>query len=262
MDKQQLAFVKYSGNGNDFIILDHPQIRLTPQLVQRLCDRHFGIGADGVLSLTSVPGYAAEMRIFNASGSEAEMCGNGLRCLVTYLDEKAQVKLNKYQIKTMYNVYTVLRKDSTFAIEMSGIKDLGVFDLSVFKEFEKSFFVNSGVPHLVFLGKEIKSLNIKKIAPQYRYHSMFSAGTNVDLVEVVDAASQTAYVRTYERGIEHETYSCGTGLTASGLALAHWFGWKGDIHLQNLGGKQTVQIGENILFWGEVVRCFKGEFEI
>lgn len=262
MEKTLLPFAKYSGNGNDFVIISEPRVMLTPELVKRLCDRHFGVGADGVLTLTAAENFDGEMRIFNADGGEAEMCGNGLRCLVTYLDDEAKYKKNTYRIKTMNNSYIVLRQRNTFAIEMSEIKDKNAHDLSHFDEFEKMFFINTGVPHLVFLTKYVKAIDIKATAPKYRFNSMFPGGTNVSFVEVSDPIQQTAYVRTYERGVEDETYSCGTGLTACGLALSHWFGWRGDIKLSTLGGDQTIQMGSKVFYSGEVTRCFKGEVSV
>lgn len=262
MNKTNLKFVKYSGNGNDFVILDCPPVPVTSELVGLICDRHFGIGADGVLTLTTRDGYDGEMRIFNADGGEAEMCGNGLRCLVTYIDDMATEKKSSYQIKTMNGSYTVVRIGNSFAIEMSEIKDRNLHDISCFNGFLNGFFINTGVPHLVFQAMDIKSIDIKNIAPQYRFHKMFPGGTNVNFVEILDYSRQSAYVRTFERGVEDETYSCGTGLTAAGLALSHWFGWKEDIRLSTKGGQQIVNIGEKVLYWGEVFRCFKGEITI
>ncbi len=97
MKGKSLKFSKYSGNGNDFIILDRPESSLNPELMARLCDRNFGVGANGILVLNSYPEHDGEMRIFNADGGEAEMCGNGLRCLATYIDDKALIKKNSYQ---------------------------------------------------------------------------------------------------------------------------------------------------------------------
>ncbi|MES2528131.1 MAG: diaminopimelate epimerase [Bdellovibrionota bacterium] len=252
-------FVKYSGNGNDFIIFEeNPSLKLTEDSVKRICNRHFGVGADGVLLLGVENGVDGTMRIFNADGGEAEMCGNGLRCLATYLDAKSAAAKNAYTIKTMNNTYEVMKRNGQFAILMSDIKDKNAADLSAFNDFEKKFFINTGVPHLVFLGKEIKSIDIKKTAPQYRFHPVFPRGTNVSFVEVLPG-QQSAYVRTFERGVEDETHSCGTGLTATGLALADWLGWSGDIHLKTLGGNQTVSVDKEVYYSGEVFFCFSGE---
>lgn len=254
----KLSFAKYSGNGNDFIILDHTDF-LSPEKVQRLCHRQLGIGADGIVTISPSTKADAKMRIFNADGGEAEMCGNGLRCLVTYLDDMAKDKKDSYTIETMNALYKVNRKGPAFAIEMSEIKDKNIYDLSVFKDFSQSFYINTGVPHLVFLTNEAAKVDIKKQGAFYRYHSLFPKGTNVTFVEVLDRDSQSAYARTYERGVEDETFSCGTGLTATALALNHWFGWKGDVHLKTKGGNQVVSISAKILYSGEVIRAFQGE---
>ncbi|HXH30877.1 MAG TPA: diaminopimelate epimerase [Bacteriovoracaceae bacterium] len=258
--KQTLNFTKYSGNGNDFVILNNPQIHLEPKLVTEICDRHFGIGADGVLVLSQEDGVDGRMKIFNADGAEAEMCANGLRCLVTYLDEMAGIRKESYVIKTMNSTYRVAKIDGAFAIEMSELRDKNLYDLSTFHEFDRSFFINTGVPHLVFLSTDVKALDLKTVAPKYRRHSFFPNGTNVNFVQIDSTEPQTAYVRTFERGVEDETYSCGTGLTATAMALNFWYGWSGKVRLKNLGGVQTVEIGDKILYSGEVKFCFSGEY--
>lgn len=257
----KLPFKKYSGNGNDFIILDHPEVTLTQSQIENMCDRHFGIGADGILVLTSEANHDGRMRIFNADGGEAEMCGNGLRCLVTYLDDKNPGGKDLYKIKTMNGSYEVIRKSGAFAVEMSEIKDKNLYDLSQFNDYKRAFFVNTGVPHLIFEVHEAKRIDIKSRAPQYRFHKMFPNGTNVSFLQVLEG-EQMAYVRTYERGVEDETFSCGTGLTACGLALNHWYKWQDAITLQTLGGTQHIFIGDKILYSGEVKFCFQGEFSL
>ena len=259
--KNKIKFHKYSGNGNDFVILDQVTGEVTPDLIKKICDRHFGVGADGVLLVTTCEGFDARMQIFNADGGEAEMCGNGIRCLVTYLDNANSSARDVYRIKTMNGSYEVVKRDGAFAIEMSEIKDKNIYDLSVFNEFSRSFYVNTGVPHLVFLVPEAKRIEIKSRAPQYRYHKTFPKGTNVSFVEVLEGF-QTAYVRTYERGVEDETFSCGTGLTACALALNFWHKWDQNITLKTLGGTQKVFIGEKVFYSGEVTFCFQGEFSL
>lgn len=255
-------FVKYSGNGNDFLIFDEAHSsRLTPEKIVKLCDRHFGVGADGILICGKATGVDGTMRIYNADGGEAEMCGNGLRCLATHIDLTADQKKEKYLIRTMNHTYEVGKRNGAFAIHMSEIKDIGAYDLSLFTDFEQKFFVNTGVPHLILLGKNVKEIEIKKVAPFYRHHKMFPRGTNVSFVEL-QTSPQSAYVRTFERGVEDETFSCGTGLTSVGIALSHWFGWKGDIHLQTLGGNQTVSVDKDVFYSGEVTFCFSGEVEL
>lgn len=253
-----MKFQKYSGNGNHFVILDNPATSISKEQIALICDPHFGVGADGVLLLTETQGHDARMQIFNSDGGEAEMCGNGIRCVAAFLHDKDKGSKDNYLVKTMNGSYSVTKKNDSFAIEMSEIKDKNAFDLSKFKDFQNSFFINTGVPHLVFESMNIKEIDIKQTASKYRYHSMFPNGTNVSFVEVLPG-TKTAYVRTYERGVEDETYSCGTGLTATALALNHWFGWKDTITLKTLGGNQYVTIGDQILYSGEVKKCFEGE---
>jgi diaminopimelate epimerase len=257
----KLTFAKYSGNGNDFIILRDP-ISLTSLMVKKLCHRNFGVGADGVLVLAPSDKADARMRIFNADGGEAEMCGNGLRCLATYLDDNRVEKKDTYLIQTMNNVYQVHRYGGAFGIEMSEIKDKNFYDLSVFTEYSQSFYVNTGVPHLIFRVSSVAGIDIKNVAPFYRHHPLFPNGTNVTFVEVIEEEGQWARARTYERGVEDETYSCGTGLTATGLALHQWLGWSGDIRLETKGGDHCVSLGDKIYYSGNVKHVFDGEIDL
>jgi len=256
----KIPFKKFSGNGNDFVLLDHPQEKLTPALIQKICDRRFGVGADGVLILSSKEGFDGEMKIFNADGSEAEMCANGLRSLVTYLDSKNTEKKDSYFIKTPNSQYEVIKEEGRFAIEMSEIKEIGLYDLNLLGGEEKKFYVNTGVPHLVLLQNEVERINIQKEGSFYRHHEIFPKGTNVNFAEVLDEEKQSIKVRTYERGVEDETYSCGTGLVATALAFQTWFGWKGKVHLRTLGGEQVVVLGQKVFYSGEVQFCFEGDF--
>lgn len=256
----RIKFYKYSGNGNDFVIVKGP-LSLSEENIKNICSRHFGVGADGILVFSPEEGFDGRMQIFNADGGEAEMCGNGMRCLVTFMDDQGSVKKDVYRIKTMNGSYEIVRKNGAFAVEMSEIKDKNAFDLSSFNEFKRAFYVNTGVPHLVFEVHEAKRIDIKSRAPQYRFHKMFPNGTNVSFLEVLPG-EQTAYVRTYERGVEDETHSCGTGLTASGLALNYWYKWQGPITLKTLGGTQKVDIGDKIFYSGEVKFCFEGEVSL
>lgn len=255
------SFVKYSGNGNDFIIMSD-QVKLSKELIVQVCHRNFGIGADGLITLGPSDKADARMKIYNADGGEAEMCGNGLRCLATYFDSISSPKKDYYLIETMNSVYPVIRKGKSFGLEMSEISDINALDLSGFKDFTNSFYINTGVPHLVFLTEEVKALDVKKLGAYYRHHSMFKKGTNVTFVEVIDSDTKTAYARTYERGVENETYSCGTGLTATALALSHWLKWKGDIQLLTKGGQQVVTVADKVFYSGEVTECFKGEINL
>jgi diaminopimelate epimerase len=255
----KIKFHKYSANGNDFIIIKSPQVELSSQLIQSMCNRFFGIGADGILVLSSFENCDGYMRIFNSDGGEAEMCGNGIRCLVTFLDDQNNHLKDVYRIKTMNGIYNISRWNGEFAVEMSEIKDKNLYDVSSFNEHKRSFYINTGVPHLIFEVHDVNRIDIKSRAPQYRFHKIFPNGTNVSFLQIQEGF-QTAYVRTYERGVENETLSCGTGLTASGMALNHWYAWNGMITLQTQGGIQHIQLGEKVYYSGEVKFCFQGEY--
>lgn len=252
-----IPFWKYSANGNDFLIIEEvASSHLDSEDIIKICKRHFGVGADGILLLGKAPDVDGTMRIFNADGGEAEMCGNGLRCLGTHLDRKSSVKKDFYRIRTLQHTYDVRKIHGKMAVAMSEKRDVNSVDLSAFKDFEKKFFVNTGVPHLVLLHENVRSLNLKETAPFYRHHALFPRGTNVNFVEVT--GDKKAYVRTFERGVEDETHSCGTGLTATAHALSHWFGWDREITLNTLGGTQSVTLGEETLYSGEVTLSFTG----
>ena len=256
-----LKFAKYSGNGNDFIII-REEDKPSPEVMEKLCHRHFGVGADGIITYGPSTKGDSTMRIFNADGGEAEMCGNAVRCLATYLDKISETKKDLYRIETMNAVYPISRQGNTFALEMTEIKDKNIYDLSDFNEFKNSFFINTGVPHLVFLTDDAKAVDIKKIGSHYRHQARFPNGTNVTVVQVLDLVNKTAFARTYERGVEDETHSCGTGLTATALALSHWLGWKGEVKLKTKGGNQLVTLSEKVLYSGEVFECFTGEVTV
>lgn len=256
---KKTPFYKYTGNGNDFILVNEEDFHWSQDEISRLCHRQFGIGADGVLVVGKYQGFDASMKIFNADGREAEMCGNGLRCLVHYLFDHV-VKKNEYHIKTMKTSFHVQNQNGKFFIEMSVADDIGKYDLSPFKEkYPRVFFIDTGVPHLCFLVDDALKINIKDEAPFYRYHSLFPKGTNVNFISVMNHDEQKAYVRTYERGVEDETFSCGTGVTASAHTLHHFLGWTGKIHLVNRGGDHQVDFTDKVMFSGTELFVFKGE---
>lgn len=252
-------FFKYSGNGNDFILIQEADFHWDQKRIMDLCHRRFGIGADGVVVIGKEPGFDASMRIFNSDGLEAEMCGNGLRCLVRYLYDHVEKK-NEYRIKTMKTSFVVKQEEEKFFIEMNVADDVGKLDLSPFqKEFPQAFFIDTGVPHLCFIVGDAEAIDIKAVAPFYRHHQIFPNGTNVNFIQVLDEKKQKAYVRTFERGVEDETFSCGTGVTACAHTLNHFFGWKGDIFIENLGGEHLVQFSDKVLFSGKEILVYKGE---
>jgi len=231
----QLHFYKYQGTGNDFIIIDNRE-KVFPageQLIARLCHRRFGIGADGLMLLETDPQSDFSMRYFNADGKESTMCGNGGRCMVAFAHK---LKLTGTHVRFgaidgMHEAfidspsYVRLKMQDVKGIEMQG----------------KEAFLNTGSPHFVKWVDRVKELNVVEEGRKIRYQERFSpAGTNVNFVERMD--ENTLFVRTYERGVEDETLSCGTGVTAS--AIFAGIGDKNDkvtYSIQTLGGKLTVR---------------------
>lgn len=255
--KKTTPFSKYCGNGNDFILIQEKDFDWDQEKIASLCHRRFGIGADGVVVMGVDPALDATMRIFNSDGLEATMCGNGLRCLAHYLYDHVTQK-SEYRIKTMNSVFLVRQLDERFFIEMSVAEDIGRFDLSEFNNFSQSFFINTGVPHLCFIVDDARAIDIGAIAPFYRHNPLFPQGTNVNFIEILDEEKQRVYVRTFERGVEDETYSCGTGVTACAHTLKHLLGWQGSIQLENLGGEHLVEMGNVVLFSGVESFVYQG----
>lgn len=248
-----MKFYKYSANGNDFILFISPSRIPSEKEMRQICDRHFGIGGDGVLILTPAKD-STQMRIFNSDGREADMCANGLRSAFTYLRS-----LNKdLKISTKNGIYFANVVNGKIQVEMTEIRDPGSIKIEA-PGFLNSYYVSTGVPHILLLTKSLDVENFGNIIRPYRHFPGLPAGANVNLIEIPDSSNKMARVRTFERGVEAETLSCGTGLTASALALQHWFGWEGKISLQTKGGDHVVEIGEKVYFSGEVHLSFVGE---
>lgn len=207
----EFTFYKYQGTGNDFIIIDN-RSQLFPKdnfkLVSQMCDRRFGIGADGLLLLEEHDTFDFTMVYYNADGYLGSMCGNGGRCIVHFA-----------------NFLNVIEKQATFeasdGIHKATIKDdlisLKMNDVSEFKKSENFTFLNTGSPHHVELVDDIVSFPVKEKGEIIRYNTYGDEGSNVNFVSQLN--DQEFKVRTYERGVEDETLSCGTGVTAVAIAM-------------------------------------------
>ncbi len=213
---RKIKFTKMVASGNDFIIVN--QISGSPaslrNLAEKICDRKFGIGADGLLLLEESKIADIKMRIFNPDGSEAEMCGNGLRCVALY---KAK---NQIKIETKAGITEAgVRKDNV-KIKLIDPKDIKLdIPIRINNRNLKVNFVDTGVPHTVIFVLDLEKIDVFGLGRLIRYYKRFRPkGTNVDFVEVV--GKNTIAVRTYERGVENETLACGTGVVASALIFA------------------------------------------
>ncbi len=220
MNFSGLNFLKVSGTGNDFIIVVNLKNEYNynwPNLARIICRRHLSIGADGLVVLEKSKKVDAWMRIFNPDGSEAEMCGNAARCSARVLMEEKLTSSSDVQMETLSGIIIAQVKGNNVKIRIANptnFKD----DIHVKIENEdyKGSFINTGVPHAVFFVDDIEKIDLLKIGPKIRYDKQFQpAGTNVNFVQVLSKDSIS--IRTYERGVESETYACGTGALASSI---------------------------------------------
>lgn len=257
----QLRFHKYQGTGNDFVIFDdrNGTFPVSPSLVAHLCHRRFGIGADGLMLLQNHPGYDFRMVYFNADGNQSTMCGNGGRCLVMFARA-----LGIFETET-----TFLAVDGPHQAHVrDGLVYLKMMDVAGVQREREYDFLNTGSPHYVTFAEEVRSTDVTGLGRSIRYNNYFGpiGGTNVNFVEV--QADNTLFVRTYERGVEDETYSCGTGVTACALA-ASYRNLVSPVRIKTLGGELQVafrQIGEgsfaDVYLIGPAQKVFEGEVAI
>jgi diaminopimelate epimerase len=260
-----LRFYKYHGTGNDFILIDNRDEGFVPQaeLIARLCHRRSGIGADGLIMLNNAQGFDFRMRYFNADGNESTMCGNGGRCVVAFADYLSLAPgKSRFLANDGEHTGSVLSQDGN----ASQIR-LSMNDVSDFQKFGKDFIINTGSPHFVRFVKDVDKTDVVKKGRALRYHADFQpGGINVNFVEERDGH---IFVRTYERGVEDETLSCGTGVTASSLAYAAIKGLKeGVISVSTKGGNLKVyfvrkgMIFTGIYLEGPTVKVFDGTITI
>jgi len=225
LSQQLVPFTKYSGCGNDFILIDNSASFLSiacPTAVVRLCHRQFGVGGDGLVLLEKSDIADFRMRIYNADGTEAEMCGNGIRCLAHFIHER-NPNVHTFKIETMHKLVSVNIEDDNINVEMplpTEIKDN--LDIIVNDKTWTGHFLNTGVPHFVLFVDDLEADDLFLQAPFIRSHSEFCPrGTNVDFAKVLN--DKTIAVRTYERGVEKETLACGTGAAAVAWTAARLF---------------------------------------
>jgi len=211
---KKINFTKMVASGNDFVVVDELKANLH-SLARRVCERKTGIGADGLLTIKKKRAGYFNMRIFNPDGSEAEMCGNGARCLALYANRKFKIK--KLNLYTKAGIIEANVNKDTVKIRMSHPKDCQL-DISVDlpEKYIKVNYIDTGVPHSIVFVEGLNLIDVVNIGRGVRYHNKFKPrGTNVDFIEVYD--KDLIGVRTYERGVENETLACGTGSVASSL---------------------------------------------
>ncbi|MDF7813153.1 diaminopimelate epimerase [Hymenobacter sp. YC55] len=263
-----LSFFKYQGTGNDFVMVDdraHRFDETNHALVHHLCDRRRGIGADGLILLRQHPEYDFEMVYFNADGHLGSMCGNGGRCTVAFAKQ-----LGVIESTTRFLAADGLHEAQ---IEADGTVHLRMQDVAGHRHIEEhdGVFLNTGSPHLVrFMpASTLAELNVFAEGRAIRYGELFrEQGTNINFVEAPQTPDLPWQVRTYERGVEDETLSCGTGVTAVALAASQR-GAQSPVRLQTPGGELRVTFEAqpdgaftNIFLIGPAQRVFEGRVEV
>ena len=218
----RVRFSKYSGSGNDFIFIDNRTLGLAApsrKLVSHLCHRKTGIGADGVILLENSLSEDFKMRIFNADGSEAEMCGNGARCLFRFLQDIGEKK-EPCSIQTMHSRILLRSDENNVCVSMPKPFDyISPITLEIDGICLTVHHINTGVPHAVAFVPDLDEVRWMSLAPKIRFHPRFSPkGVNVNFARL--ESDNSISLRTYERGVEAETLACGTGATATALVSA------------------------------------------
>jgi len=249
-----MHFWKYQGAGNDFVMLDQREqqwlSRADTDTIARLCDRRFGIGADGLILLQHLPGYDFEMIYFNADGRESTMCGNGGRCIAAFAQDLGVVSAHCrfWAIDGGHEAW--IRKEkgkaSWVELKMSPVP-------SVERPEPDTFVLNTGSPHYVRFVGAVEGVDMVQEGRSVRYSDQFRThGINVNLVAPAplqkEGGAGALHIRTYERGVEDETLACGTGVTAA--AIAHYLhsgrtGGQADIPVHALGGDLSVRFQAN-----------------
>ena len=267
-----MEFFKYQGTGNDFIMIDDRSKTFpaaNQALIEQVCHRRFGIGADGLILLQNDPDYDFRMVYFNADGAEGSMCGNGGRCIVRFAHD-----LGIFDRETRFiavdGEHTAVVGEETVSLKMSPVS--GIEDRNGLT------FLNTGSPHVVLFVDDLESLDVVAEGRAIRYSDPFQpgestpgkstrGGTNVNFAQVM--ADNTVFVRTYERGVEDETYSCGTGVTAVALAAHQQLSLTSPVGVKTIGGDLRVSFDQSpngsfatIYLIGPAKRVFIGRIAV
>ena len=269
--KRMLSFTKMNGAGNDFVLMDNRagDIRLNRSQIAHLCDRHRGIGADGILLLEKAANRADfRMRYFNADGGEAEMCGNGARCFARFASKVAGAQ-GKISFETPAGVISAELIGDLVTLKMTEPTDLRLnIPLRIATEDKAIHFINSGVPHVVIPVSQVDDIDVRREGAAIRQHEMFSPkGANVNFIQ--KRGANKIAVRTYERGVEDETLACGTGVVASALIFAACEKINGPVGVLVRGGDELQvdfeRSGEqfkNVTLTGPAEFVFEGTVEV
>jgi diaminopimelate epimerase len=258
----QLHCYKYQGTGNDFVLLDNREknISLTTEQIKWLCNRRFGIGADGLILLELEPGIDFKMVYFNSDGNESSMCGNGGRCITAFAKYLGIIN-TEAKFLAIDGIHEAKIDSDLVSLKMNDVRQVEVG--------ENYFYLNTGSPHYVKFVNNLEEFNVFKEGKKIRNNDRFVfEGTNVNFIEKID---HELFVRTYERGVENETLSCGTGVTAAALvaALKGVSTDKNNCAIKTLGGHLNVKFDKvlentfyNIWLQGPATFVFKTTIDV
>ncbi len=261
-DKHQ-EFYKYHGTGNDFIIINNQQNIFVPgqQIIKKLCDRHFGIGSDGLILISASDRADFRMEYYNADGLESSFCGNGGRCAAAFAFSHglAESLMLIDAVDGLHPAEVLSDNSPVYQVK------LNMNQVRNWDKFGDDLIINTGSPHYVKRITNLDSFDVITEGKKIRHdQSITNDGINVNFFEMVNGIPN---IRTFERGVEDETLSCGTGVTASAIAASLWFGGS-NFHIQTIGGMLTVSFDrhgdsiENIALEGPAEFVFKGQILI
>ena len=272
-----MMFVKMHGNGNDFVLIDEFERVIIPEekkptFVKAICNRRFGVGGDGAIFVQKSDVADGKFVFYNSDGSKAEMCGNGIRCFARYLVEKGYAKEGRIRVETLVGILNLdVWFDGTwwvrvnmgrpkFGRDVPAVKDVWgeVFEIDG-RRFDV-YAVNMGVPHAVVFVDDF-NFDFYKVARTIRYSDLFPEGANVNFVRVIDR--KRVFIRTYERGVEDETLSCGTGSCAVAVVGNRLGILDKRVEVQTKGGILKIDVDDEIYMTGSATKVFEGKiFEL
>jgi diaminopimelate epimerase len=257
-----LPFVKYQGTGNDFILIDNRSgewNELSISTIQSVCDRRFGIGADGLIKINTISGFDFEVDYYNSDGSKS-FCGNGARCSVAFAHELGITK-EAVSFMAIDGAHEALKKEGLVYLKMNDVTQIDTTN--------PEYILNTGSPHFIHFTENVADFDIVAYGKQIRYSDKYKQeGINVNAIHQLDANSFE--IKTYERGVEDETLSCGTGVTAAALALGEKNQIEGlkEYKVKSQGGNLSVKFTRvaskftDIWLIGPAVSVFKGEVNV
>jgi diaminopimelate epimerase len=256
----KIRFHKYQATGNDFVLIDNLSgaYSFTKEQIEKICDRRFGVGADGLILIEKHPDLDFNLVYYNSDGSQS-LCGNGSRAAVIMA-----ASLGLLNDNTEFNAY-----DGTHQAELmkNGIVRLRMNKVTATNKIGDDYFINTGSPHYLKLVTDIKNYPVVDEGRKIRYRQNYAPnGTNVNFIELLE--NNTIFVRTYERGVEDETFSCGTGVTAAALA-ASFHGYSSPVKIIVRGGELSVEFKsgqagtfQDIYLIGPAKMVFEGTLEL